>query len=152
LGTQLPFPKRGHSSLPTFPPVYYGQTAGWINMPFGTKVGLGQGHIVLDRDPALTKRGIAAPTFAVFGRRHCLPPYKPWPMSIIWPNGSMGQDSGIRIALCAEVDLGPGHTVVHDDPAIPPRKGEQQSPVQLFDACLSLLCRGRGFCAVVNYL
>ena len=27
-------------------------TAGWIKMPFGTEVGLGPGHIVLDGDPA----------------------------------------------------------------------------------------------------
>jgi len=64
----------------------------------------------------------------------------------------MGQDSGIRITLSAEVGLGPGDTVVHGDPALPPRKGAQQSPTQLFGACLSLLCRGRGFCAVVNYI
>ena len=29
-----------------------GQTAGWIEMPFGTEVDLGRGHIVLDVDPA----------------------------------------------------------------------------------------------------
>ena len=38
---------------------------------------------------------------------------------------------------------------LHGDAA--PRKGAQQSP-QLFGACISLLCRGRGFCAVVNLL
>jgi len=33
--------------------VYCGQTAGWISMPLGTKVGLGPGDIiVLDGDPA----------------------------------------------------------------------------------------------------
>jgi len=50
----------GHSSpgergtaVPLFSAhVYCGQTAGWINMPLGTKVGLGPGHIVLDGDPA----------------------------------------------------------------------------------------------------
>ena len=32
--------------------VYCGQTAGWIKMPLGTDVDLGQGRIVLDGDPA----------------------------------------------------------------------------------------------------
>jgi len=30
--------------------VYGDQTAGWIKMKFGTEVGLGSGHIVLDGD------------------------------------------------------------------------------------------------------
>jgi len=34
--------------------VTIGQTAEWIKMPFGTELGLGPGHIVLDGDPALT--------------------------------------------------------------------------------------------------
>jgi len=33
--------------------VYYGQTAEWIKMALGTKVGLGPGDIALDGDPAL---------------------------------------------------------------------------------------------------
>jgi len=32
--------------------VYCGQTVRWIKMKLGTEVGLGPGHIVLDRDPA----------------------------------------------------------------------------------------------------
>ena len=32
--------------------VYYGQTAGWINMPIGTKVGLSPGNSVLDGEQA----------------------------------------------------------------------------------------------------
>ena len=43
---------KGHSNLHTFRHVYCGQKAGWIKMPFGTEVGLGPGHIVLDMDPA----------------------------------------------------------------------------------------------------
>jgi len=35
--------------------VYCGQTAGWIKMPFGTEVGLGPGHMVLDGDRAPPK-------------------------------------------------------------------------------------------------
>jgi len=39
-----------------------GQTAGWIKMPLGTKVGLGSGHTVLDGDPAPPK-GVQHPDF-----------------------------------------------------------------------------------------
>jgi len=50
--------------------VYCGQTAGWIKMPLGMEVGLGQGDIVLDGDPAPpTERDTAAPIF--------------WPMSTV---------------------------------------------------------------------
>ena len=42
--------------------VYSGQTAGWINMPHGTEVDLGAGHILLDGVPALRERDIAAPS------------------------------------------------------------------------------------------
>ena len=35
------------------------RTVGWIKMKLGMKVGLGPGHIVLDRDPAPPKRGTA---------------------------------------------------------------------------------------------
>jgi len=39
-------------------------------MPLDTEVGLGPGNIALDGDPApSTKRGTAAPTFAIYGRR-----------------------------------------------------------------------------------
>ena len=42
-----------------------GQMAEWIKIPFGGKVGLGPGRIVLDGDPAppSPKRGTAAPNF-----------------------------------------------------------------------------------------
>ena len=48
-GDQLLFPK-GAQPLPNFRPM-----SGWIEMPLGTKVGLGPGHIVLDGDPAPQK-------------------------------------------------------------------------------------------------
>ena len=53
--------------------VYCAQTAGWIKMPLGTKVGLGPGRIVLYGDPALPppKRGKPAnfrPMFIVAKR------------------------------------------------------------------------------------
>jgi len=41
--------------------------AGWIKMALGTEVGLGSGHIVLDRDTApLPKKGGTAPS-PIFG-------------------------------------------------------------------------------------
>jgi len=39
-------PAKGHSPPPKFPPMYCGQTSGWIKMPLDTKVGLGPGHCV----------------------------------------------------------------------------------------------------------
>jgi len=55
-----------------------GQTAGWIQMPLGTEIDLGQGDIALDGDPAPQKGGTAPPTF--------------WPMSIV-ANSWMDQDT-----------------------------------------------------------
>jgi len=50
-GDPAPPPPKEHS--PQFSAdVYYGQMAGWIQMPLGAEVGLGPGHIVLDGDPA----------------------------------------------------------------------------------------------------
>jgi len=51
-----------------------GQTAGWIKMPLGMEVGLGQGDIVLDGTqlPPPKKKGTQSPIFAP-----CL----------LWPNG-----------------------------------------------------------------
>jgi len=47
----LPSPKR--EPLPQFSAhVHCGQTAGWIKVAFGMKVGLGTGHILLDGDTA----------------------------------------------------------------------------------------------------
>jgi len=50
-GPSSPSSIRGHS--PKFSAHFYcGQTAGWIKMPLGMKVGLGLGHVVLDGDAA----------------------------------------------------------------------------------------------------
>ena len=59
--------------------VYCGQTVRWIRMKPGMQVGLGPGHIVLDRDPAPPQeRGTAHQIFSP-----CL----------LWPNGWMDQDA-----------------------------------------------------------
>jgi len=63
-GDPAPLPHNGHS--PQFSAhVCYGQTAGWIKMPLGTKVGLGPDHIVLYGDPAspLRQKGQSLPNF-----------------------------------------------------------------------------------------
>jgi len=59
--------------------VYCGQTVGWIRMPLGTEVGLGPGHIVLDKEPAPPPPKGAHTS--IFGP--CL----------LWPNGWMDQDA-----------------------------------------------------------
>jgi len=59
--SRLPPQKKGHSSPHFLAHVYCGQTAGWIRIRLGTEVGLVQGHIVLDGDPAPPQRGTAAP-------------------------------------------------------------------------------------------
>ena len=54
--------------------VYCGQTAGWIKMPLGMKVGLSPGDSVLDGDPApLRTKGVEP----------CL----------LWPNGWMDEEA-----------------------------------------------------------
>ena len=60
--------------------VYCGQTARWIKMPLGTKVGLSPGDSVLDGDPAPPHKGGGAP----------YPIYGPF---LLWPNGWMHQDA-----------------------------------------------------------
>jgi len=65
-GDPAPHLQRGTAS--NFWPICCGQTAGWIKMPLGMKVGLGPSHIVLHGDPDPLKRG-TTPNF--------------WPMSIV---------------------------------------------------------------------
>ena len=64
-GPSSPFPKA--HSLPLFGNVCCVQTAGWIKMPLGTEICLGQGHMVLDGDrtqPAFTPpKGAKPPVF-----------------------------------------------------------------------------------------
>jgi len=55
--------------------VYCGQTVGWIKMKVGMEVGVGPGHIVLDREPAPPLlKGHMPPIFGLY---------------VLWPNGWM---------------------------------------------------------------
>ena len=61
-GPSSPCPKRGHT--PNFRPITIVETTAWVNMPLGMEVGLGPGHIVLDRNPAAPPpKGGTAPNF-----------------------------------------------------------------------------------------
>jgi len=108
------------AQLPQFSAhVYCGQTAGWIKMPLGTKVGIGPGDIVLDADPAPPiKRGRAAPTFRPM---YC------------------GRMAGwIKMPLNTEVGLGSGHIVLDGSSQLlplPAKKGGHSSPA-IFGPCL----------------
>jgi len=97
MGTQLPLPKGAQP--PILADLCCGQTDGWIKMPLGMEVGLGAGHIVLDRDPApLQERGIPP----IFGP------------SLLWPNAWW-----IKLPLGMEVGLGPGDIVLDWGPSSP---------------------------------
>ena len=76
-------------------------------MALGMEVGLGPGHIVLDRDPVpIIKRGRAPP-----------PNFQP----IFY----CGQTAGcIKMPLGMEVGLSPGDFVFDGDPATPRKKGK----------------------------
>jgi len=69
-------PKGG--TAPILAHVRCGQTAGWVEMPLGTEVGLCPGDIVLDGDPALPPPKVAQPP-RIFG------PF------LLWPNGRLSQ-------------------------------------------------------------
>jgi len=78
--------RRGPSSLPKgaeppqFSAVYCGQTAAWINMPLGTKVGLVPGDFLFDGDQLYPEKK-AHPPHPIFGQ--CL----------LWPNSLMHEDA-----------------------------------------------------------
>ena len=111
--------------------VYCDQTVGWINRPLGMEVGLRPGHIVLDGDLAPPK-GHNSPQFST--HVYC------------GQNGWMDQDA---VGYGGRPRPTP-HCVRWGPCSSPDRKGH--SSPQLFSACLSLLCSGRGFDAVVNYI
>jgi len=103
--TQCPSPKRGR--YPKFSAhVYCGQTAGWIRMPLGTKVGLSPGDSVLDVD--------SAPSSSQTG----------WsPLPIFSAHFYCGKTTVcIKMPLVMEVGLRPGDFVSDGDPAPLPKK------------------------------
>jgi len=63
--------------------VYCGQTVEWIKMKLGLEVGLGLSHIVLDGNPAPSKRGGGT----VYNSVQLFGP------CVLWPNGWMNQDA-----------------------------------------------------------
>ena len=72
--------------------VYCGQTVGWIRMPLGIEVGLGQGMLEGDQAP-LTERGTAAPPhFRSLRTQQAWVHIKRGPC-LLWPNHRMDQDA-----------------------------------------------------------
>jgi len=72
---------------------------GWIKMPLGRKVGLGQSDIVLDGNPApLPKKGDSSPQLSAH---------------VLWPNGWIKVPFGTEVSLGGIVfngDAAPSHS------------------------------------------
>jgi len=86
--------------------VHCGQTVGRIKMKLGMQVGLGPGHIVLDRDPALPPPKGHSPPFSA---------HISCSQMAAW----------IKMSLGMELGLGPGDFVLDGDPApLPKRRAE----------------------------
>jgi len=132
--TQLPLPQKGEDPPPQFSANFCcGQTAGWIKMTLGMEVGLGPGHILLDKDPAtLPKRG-HSPQFSVnLWATVCktvLPMLSDRCLSVclsclfvtlVYCGQTVGR---IKMKLVMQVGLVPGHIVLDGDPATPHPKG-----------------------------
>jgi len=103
-----PLPKKGTEPPPQFSSHFYcGQTAGWIKMALGMRVGLSPRHIVLDGDPApLPQKGAELPQFSAH----------------------FGETAGcIKMSLGMEVGLSPGDFVLDGDP-VPLRKNGVEPP------------------------
>ena len=94
-------PQKGRGAPPQFlAHVYYGQTAGWIEMALGMEVGLGPVHVMLDGDTAsLPQKGGRAPPPQFSAHIYC---------------GQMA--AWIKMPLGTEVGLGPGDIVLDGDP------------------------------------
>ena len=138
--------------------VHCGQTVEWIKMKIGVEVGLGPGHTVLDGDPAPLPKRAQLPIFDLCllwpngwmnqdatwydGRPRLRQHRARWGPSST-PKGTAqfsahvccGQTAGwIKMPLGAKVGLGPGHIVLHGDPALPLPKGAESHPI--FGPCL----------------
>jgi len=116
--------KNGAQQHPSnFRAMYCGQTAGWIKMPLGTKVGLRPGDIVLDGDPTpCPQRGTAPPP----------PIFRP----MLWLNGWTDQNAtwhGGRPQQRPCIRWGPNSS---------PSEKRALQPLPIFSPCL-LWCGGR---------
>jgi len=99
-GPSPPSSKRKRSPHPQFSAhVYCGQTAGWIKMTLGIKVGLGPGHILLNGDSAPQKRHNPQFSAHFYGVQTAV---------------------YIRIPLGTKVGVSLGDIVLDRDPALPP--------------------------------
>jgi len=83
--------------------VYCGQTVGWIKMKLGIQVGLGSGHIVLDRDPAPPPQRGGGGALPQFSAHICCSQMAGW----------------IKKPLGMEVGLSSGDFVLDGNPAPP---------------------------------
>jgi len=78
--------------------------AGWIKMPLDMEIGLGTGHIVLDRYPAPPPPKVTATQFSAI---ICCGRMAGW----------------IKMPLGREVGFSPNDIVLDGNPAAPPQKG-----------------------------
>ena len=115
-GDPAPSPKGGGALSQFSDHFYCGQTAGWIKMPLGTKVGLSPGDSLLDGDSAPAPlKGHIPPQFSV--------------------NVRCGQTAGwTKMPLGMEVDLSPGDFVFDGDLATIEKRAHPPPPI--FDPCL----------------
>jgi len=70
-----PPPQKGGEAPNFLAHVYCTLTAGWIKMTLGMEVGLGPGHIVLDRTQLPPQKGDRAPNFrpnSIVAKRLCI--------------------------------------------------------------------------------
>jgi len=97
-----------------------GQTAGWIRMPLGKKVGFSPGDCVLDGDPDPLPTKGAEPPPQFSAHFYC------------------GQTAGcIKMPLGMQVGLSPGDFVLDGDPApFPKRRRSPGVEPPIFDPCL----------------
>ena len=123
--SKLALPKKGAEPPQLSAHVYCGQTAGWIKIALGMEVGLGPGHIVLDRDPAtLPQKGhLGQDTLCLIGIQLHSP--KKGHSLQFSTHVYCGQTVVcIRmIPFGTEVGLSLGDIVLDGDPAPPPRRG-----------------------------
>jgi len=82
MGTHLPPPPKNRAQPPIFGPCpNCGHTAGWIKMALGMEVGIGQGNILVDGDPASPSQKRGHNPFSIFG------------LYVLWSNGWIKQDA-----------------------------------------------------------